>query len=227
METSGYDKAFAEVSPLLQQHVVEHPFVTGILNGELTMPVYAAYLRETYHLVGQTPHFLSAAAARCEEEWLQDWFLDLAVDERHHDRLCVHDLRNLGFETDAYLSGLPGMGAWTMICQNHYLAGTADPAGIMGFAAATEGLGAMLGPQVAEAMAQYPFAHKALSFLKVHAAEDQDHIARVRRAFDRCAQAPERFELMSRTWAYTLRAYAALFTDALTRGGAALGSPSL
>ncbi len=226
MGTGGYDKALADVTPLLQQHVAEHPFVTGILNGELTMPVYAAYLRETYHLVGQTPHYLSAAAARSEEEWLQDWFLDLAVDERHHDRLCVHDLRNLGFETGEYLSGLPGMGAWTMISQNHYLATTVDPAGILGFAAATEGLGATLGPKVAEAMGQYPFARKALSFLKVHAAEDQDHIARVRQAFDRCAESPERFELMSRAWAYTLRAYATLFTDALERGRAVVGSPA-
>lgn len=216
---TGYDKALAEAAPVLQRFVVEHPFVQGILDGDLTVPVYAAYLRETYHLVGQTPHFLATAAGRTEEEWLQDWFLNLAVDERHHDRLCVHDIKNLGFEATEYLDGLPGLGAWTMISQNHYLAATQDTAGILGFAAATEGLGAQLGPQVAAAMAQYPFAPKAVSFLTVHAAEDQDHIARVREAFNRCAESPERFELMVRTWIYTLRAYAVLFSDAQERGG--------
>jgi thiaminase len=214
---AGYDKALAEATPVLQHFVVEHPFVQGILNGELTVPAYAAYLRETYYLVGQTPHFLATAAGRTEEEWLQDWFLNLAVDERHHDRLCVHDIRNLGLQATEYLSGLPGLGAWTMISQNHYLAGTLDTAGILGFAAATEGLGAHLGPQVAAAMAQYPFASSAASFLRVHAAEDQDHIARVQDAFNRCAESPERFELMLRTWLHTLRAYAVLFSDALER----------
>jgi pyrroloquinoline quinone (PQQ) biosynthesis protein C len=224
--TTGYDKALAEAAPVLQRFVVEHPFVRSILDGGLTMQVYAAYLRETYYLVGQTPHFLSTAAGRTEEEWLQDWFLDLAVDERHHDRLCVHDIRNLGFEPDEYLSGLPGLGAWTMISQNHYLATTKDTAGILGFAAATEGLGAQLGPQVAEAMTKYSFAPKALSFLRVHAAEDQDHIARVQDAFNRCAESAERFELMLQTWIYTLRAYAVLFSDARERAGAALDPPA-
>ncbi len=219
MVSSPYENALAETAPVLKRFVEEHPFVQSIMNGGLTMPVYAAYLRETYHLVGQTPHFLSAAAARSSEEWLQDWFLDLAIDERHHDRLCVRDLRNLGHDPEEYLGDLPGLGAWTMVGQNHYLATTADPGGILGFAAATEGLGASLGPRVSEAMTQYPFAHKALSFLKVHSVEDQDHIARVRKAFDRCGAAPGRYELMLKTWAYTLRAYAQLFSDAVERGG--------
>lgn len=219
---SEYERALAETAPVLKRFVVEHPFIESIMNGALTSSVYAAYLRETYHLVGQTPHFLSAAAARTEEEWLQDWFLDLAVDERHHDRLCVRDLHNLGLAPEEYLKDLPGLGTWTMVAQNHYLATTADPAGILGFAAATEGLGATLGPQVADAMRHYPFALRALSFLKVHSTEDQDHIARVIAAFDRCALSPKRYALMLKTWIYTLRAYGMLFSDAIDRGTADL-----
>ncbi|ROO86426.1 pyrroloquinoline quinone (PQQ) biosynthesis protein C [Actinocorallia herbida] len=219
----AYDSALAEVAPVLKNLVVEHPFIDTIVNGELTRPVYAAYLRETYFLVGQTPYFLSAAAAHAKEEWLQDWFLDLAIDERHHDRLCVRDLRHLDYDPDAYLSGLPGLGAWTMIGQNHYLARMSDPAAIVGFAAATEGLGASLGPQAAAAMGQYEFAQTANSFLRVHAAEDQEHIETVKKAFEQCAQSPERYRLMTTTWEYTLRAYAQLFTDALE--GATRGAP--
>lgn len=214
-----YSDAEIEIDPALKD-LVGHPFIDTILQGNLSVPVYGAYLRETYHLVGQTPYFLSAAAAYSSEEWLQDWFLDLAIDERHHDRLCVHDLRNLGFDHEQYLNGLPGLGSWTMIAQNHYIATKVDPAGIVGFAAATEGLGASLAPKVAEAMGQYSFATDALSFLKVHSAEDQEHIAKVKKAFDRCAGTPGRYDLMVGTWKYTLRAYAQLFSDALEQGGA-------
>lgn len=218
MTGDRYEDALAETEPLLKQFVLEHPFIEGILGGDLTKEVYAAYLRETYHLVRQTPYYLTAAAANStEEEWLRDWFLDLAVDERGHDKLCLHDLKKLGFPPETYLGHLPGPGTWAMVSQNHYVATSLDPAGILGFAAATEGLGASLGPQVAEAMQQYPFSKGALSFLKVHSAEDQEHIARVRDAFGRCAEVAERYELMVATWAHTLRAYGQLFTDALER----------
>jgi pyrroloquinoline quinone (PQQ) biosynthesis protein C len=221
MAANRYDDALAEVEPVLKESVIEHPFIQGILAGDLTKPVYAAYLRETYHLIRQTPYYLSAAAtASTEEEWLRDWFLDLAVDERGHDKLCVHDVKKLGFPPETYMGELPGPGAWAMIAQNHYVATTLDPAGILGFAAATEGLGASLGPPVAEAMQQYPFSKGALSFLKVHASEDQEHIARVQEAFGRCAaDSDERYTLMLTTWTYTLRAYSQLFTDALERSG--------
>jgi pyrroloquinoline quinone (PQQ) biosynthesis protein C len=216
MAISPYEKALAETAAVLQTDVVEHPFIDLILRGDLTEGVYGSYLRETYHLVHQTPYFLSAAASRSEEGWLQDWFLNLAIEERHHDRLCVQDLRRLGYDTDTYLSGLPGLGTWTMIGQNHWLVAMKDPAALLGFAAATEGLGATLGPKVSEAMMRYPFAQRALSFLKVHAEADQEHIALVRKAFDRAATTPERYGLMVATWTHTLRAYGQLFSDAMT-----------
>ncbi|MFI1970542.1 TenA family transcriptional regulator [Streptomyces cinnamoneus] len=221
MQRNRYAEALEEIAPVLKEDVETHPFITDIVGGRLTPSVYAAYLRETYHLVHQTPCFLTAAAAHTRETWLQDWFIDLAVDERHHDRLCVRDLRNLGLDPDAYLRGLPGLGTWTMVGQNHYLTAMGDPAGILGFAAATEGLGASLGPKVAEAMRKYPFAQKSLSFLKVHAVEDQKHVDLVKDAFNRCAEtSEERRELLVTTWRYTLKAYARLFSDALERGNA-------
>jgi pyrroloquinoline quinone (PQQ) biosynthesis protein C len=217
MSIGLYEKALSETEPVLRGDVVEHPFIDLILRGDLTPSIYAGYLRETYHLVQQTPYFLSAAASRSREGWLQDWFLDLALEERHHDRLCVQDLRRLGHDPDTYLGRLPGLGTWTMVAQNHWLVSMKDPAALLGFAAATEGLGASLGPKVAEAMAQYPFAAQALTFLKVHALEDQEHVELVHKAFDRAATTDERYDLMVATWSNTLRAYGQLFSDAMAQ----------
>ncbi|MEU9607617.1 iron-containing redox enzyme family protein [Streptomyces sp. NPDC048057] len=228
MTTSAYERAEADAAQVLAEYIDEHPFVGSILKGSLTEQVYAAYLRETYHLVTQTPYFLSAAASHSDSEWLQDWFLDLARDERHHNRLCVRDLRNMGIDPDEYLGDVPGLGTWTMVAQNHYLARAAQqPVGIIGFAAATEGLGARLAPKVAEAMGQYAFAKDSLSFLKVHSMEDQEHIETVRKGFDRsAAESPEAYTVMLAAWKYTLRAYAQLFTDSLERGGSELAAAS-
>lgn len=214
--TTPYERALAETDGTLRKDVVEHPFIDTILRGDLTEDVYAAYLRETFHLVTQTPYFLSAAASRSAEGWLQDFFLNLAIEERHHDRLCVQDLRRLGYDTDTYLAGLPGLGTWTMVGQNHWAVSMKDPAALLGFAAATEGLGATLGPRVSSAMVTYPFAERALTFLKVHAEEDQEHVEMVRKAFNRAATTGQRYELMVTTWTYTLRAYGQLFSDAMS-----------
>lgn len=224
MTTSAFERAEAETAPVLAEYIDKHPFVESILKGTLTEEVYAAYLRETYHLVTQTPYFLSAAASHSDSEWLQDWFLDLARDERHHNRLCVRDLKKMGIDPDGYLGAVPGLGTWTMVGQNHYLARAADPAGVIGFAAATEGLGASLAPKVAEAMRQYDFAKDAVSFLRVHSAEDQEHIETVRKGFERCAESSEAYTVMVAAWKYTLRAYGQLFTDALERGGSDLAT---
>lgn len=213
--TSYYDKAAAEVEQTLEADVVNHPFIKTILGGKLTKQVYAAYLRETFHLVTQTPYFLSAAASKSKEGWLQDFFLNLAIQERHHDRLCVQDLKRLGYDAESYLAGFPGLGSWTMIGQNHWIVSSVDPAGLLGFAAATEGLGASLGPKVTAAMGSYDFTDGALNFLRVHSEEDQEHIAIVRKAFDRAIADDARYNTMLTTWSYTLRAYGQLFSDAL------------
>lgn len=213
----NYKTVLEELQPVFREHVITHKFVTSLLSGHLPTTVYASYLRETFHLVRETPNYLAAAAARTGDDWLQDWLLDVAVEERHHDRLCVNDLRSLGYEPEAYLRQLPGSGVWAMIGQNHYLALRSNPVGILGFAAATEGLGASLGPSVAAAMRQYPWAAKASSFLRVHAAVDQDHAVRVARAFDRLCSSPENLKLMTMTWAYTIRSYGQLFSDSIER----------
>ncbi|GAA2217208.1 iron-containing redox enzyme family protein [Streptomyces nogalater] len=224
MAADPYQRAVAEAARVQADYIEQHPFVESIMKGTLTPAVYAAYLRETYHLVTQTPYFLSAAAAHSDEEWLQDWFLDLARDERHHNRLCVRDLKKMGYDPDTYLGTIPGLGTWTMVGQNHYLARAGNPVGIIGFAAATEGLGAALAPKVAAAMRQYEFAKDALSFLKVHSTEDQEHIETVRKGFLRCAEDSEAYTVMVAAWKYTLRAYAQLFTDALERGSSDLAA---
>ncbi|MFD0391946.1 hypothetical protein ACFQ3Z_01135 [Streptomyces nogalater] len=61
MAADPYQRAVAEAARVQADYIEQHPFVESIMKGTLTPAVYAAYLRETYHLVTQTPYFLSAA----------------------------------------------------------------------------------------------------------------------------------------------------------------------
>lgn len=217
-----FQLTFQEMAPVQAALVERHAMLERIRSGTFTRSNYAAYLIETFHLVTQTPHFLTAAAAQTRDDhWLRDWFIDLAESERGHDKLCTHDLKKLGANPDHLLAGHPGMGAWTMVSQNHFLASHLNPAGILGFAAATENLGAALATDVAVHLeSKCQFTRGATSFLRVHGQEDKDHIEAVKQAYNRSAEDPKQRALMSAIWRLTLQAYGQLFTDVLDRGGA-------
>ncbi|WP_437626759.1 iron-containing redox enzyme family protein [Sorangium sp. So ce1151] len=220
-----FKQTLQEMAPVQASLVERHPMLERIRNGTFTRANYAAYLVEQYHLVTQTPHYLTAAAAQCRtDQWLRDWFLDLAQKERGHDKLCVHDLKKIGADPDALLARHPGLGAWTMVTQNHFLADRVNPAGLLGFAAATENLGAALATGVAVHLeTKCQFTRGATSFLRVHGQEDQDHVEDVKQAYNHGAERPENRQLMSDIWRMTLLAYAQLFTDVLDRGDTWLG----
>ncbi|HEU4727132.1 MAG TPA: iron-containing redox enzyme family protein [Kofleriaceae bacterium] len=217
-----FQSTFQDMAPAQATLVEQHAMLDRIRKGTFTRSNYAAYLTETFHLVTQTPHFLTAAASQIRDDpWLRDWFIDLAESERGHDKLCVHDLKKLGAEPDQLLAGHPGMGAWSMVSQNHFLASHLNPVGILGFAAATENLGAALATDVAVHLeSRCQFTRGATSFLRVHGHDDKEHIEAVKHAYNRCAEDSGQRALMAAIWRLTLQEYGQLFSDVLARGDA-------
>jgi pyrroloquinoline quinone (PQQ) biosynthesis protein C len=217
-----FQHAFQNMAPVQTTLVEKHPMLDRIRTGTFTRSNYAAYLAETFHLVTQTPHFLTAAASQIRGDfWMRDWFIDLAESERGHDQLCIHDLKKLGADPDRLLARHPGMGAWSMVSQNHFLASHLNPIGILGFAAATENLGAALASDVAGQLeTKCQFMRGATSFLRVHGKEDKEHIESVKQAYNRAAEDASQRELMTSIWRLTLQEYGQLFSDVLDRGDA-------
>lgn len=141
-----YEKIVAETQDDFDLYLSSHPIVAHVVSGQMTTAQYVGYLRETYHMVRHTPRMLALAAARCEDErrGLRNWFIEQTDEENGHDLFCIKDIRHVGQNPDTVLSVGPMPGAWGLICQNYFMATYGNPAGILGVASITEGLGASI-----------------------------------------------------------------------------------
>lgn len=217
---SGIIQAEAIIAPIADKQLRNHAMIKRIFEEDtFTLSNYVAYLRETYHLVRQTSLYLAAAASNfATDAWFRKWLLNMANEEFGHERLCEHDIDSLGFDSSQILDCLPGRGAWQMISQNHYVAHS-DPVFLIGFAMATEGLGAELAGKAAKKLTQvHDIPANATKFLTTHGHEDKEHYRSVQRAFERYAEDERKFEGIIFTWKCTINGYAQLFDDILEDG---------
>ncbi|MET1077115.1 MAG: iron-containing redox enzyme family protein [Pseudomonas sp.] len=201
-----------------QHYIGSNALFKLVMSGGLQRQHYIAYLRETYHLVRHTSRALALGGARLRDEHrdLRNWFFEQVQEENGHDLFCIKDLRNLGENPDVILSGHPMSGAWGLVCQNYYLATYGNPAGILGVATATEGLGADFGPAFSKVLTEhYGYASNQITFIKSHAGFDIKHLEEAKRAVNELVQDEETLLDIAHARRMTLKFYNQLFMDVL------------
>lgn len=216
-----FDRAYEATQAKREATLAKHRLFSLVADGQFTRWQYLAYLKETYHLVTATPRFLTLVAGRLTESdrEFRDWLIDFAVEERGHDLLCVKDIKNLGADPRAILAHPPGLGAWSMVAQNFYLATHGNPYAILGFAVATEGLGAERASTAAKLLeTRCGIPHGSTSFLNVHGEADVEHFASAKAAVERYGADPAVYDAIVHVWSMTLEAYARLLDDAIETG---------
>lgn len=211
-----FDKLVESTRADYAENILNNPLVKKLANGEITHDLYAAYLGQTYHLVRHTSRTLALAAARLTDDRreLRRWFLEQAVEEHGHELFCVKDLKNLGLNPEVVTSEYPGHGAWGMFTQNYFMATYGNPAGMLGVATATEGMGAELAGGMAQLLVQrYGIPDNAVTFLRSHAGFDQNHLAEARRAINELVDEQNDFGDIVHARRMTYRYYGQLFKD--------------
>lgn len=211
------EKAQQAMLPIYEEYLIGHPFLKAIFEDKnLKKYQYAGFLVQIYHLIKHTPHFLAQAAVHCSEDaWLRNWYLDFAIDERGHDQLCLSDLRKMGFDANAMVDTLARPGATAMVANNYYIAQRL-PAALIGFAMATEGMGANLAGDAANIISEeMDFGDNVCAFLRVHGEEDQAHYESVKAAFEKYAATEQQYKQILSVWEFTIINYSRLFTDSM------------
>jgi predicted metal-dependent hydrolase len=137
---------------------------------------YAEWLTQTYFYVRHTTRLAALAAARFEfgarGDALHDRFAQHIGEEHRHERLCVHDLKQLGLS----LEGSCERNSTRLLYEpQYYKIEHQSPSVVFGYIVALEAIGPVYGPQIVETVT-HAFGPKCAAFLKVHAEEDEDHI---------------------------------------------------
>lgn len=137
---------------------------------------YANWLAQTYYYVCYSTRLLASAAARftIAENKLHLRCLEHTKEERSHEVLAIQDLKHLGYTLDK----LPELAFTKALYQTQfYLIEHTDPVSLFGYILYLEGLSTRAGRKAQSETAK---AHgpKASNFLRVHANEDDDHLAK-------------------------------------------------
>src|SRR5881296_1604588 len=94
---------------IAEKHLLKHPFYLAWTRGELSREALADYARQYYHHVAAFPTYLSAVAAKCDNQPTRKQLLNNLVDEEagapNHPELWLEFARGLGVsESDVHKS---------------------------------------------------------------------------------------------------------------------------
>lgn len=135
---------------------------------------YANWLAQSFYYVSWTTRQLALASAMTKPgtEDAYHWrFIEEAREEKKHELLCLHDIKNLGYEVSMF----PELPHTAFFYQSlNYMIERVHPNALIGFSLTLEGFAAT------KAVEFYPMvkeAHgdKASTFLKLHCELDAEH----------------------------------------------------
>lgn len=195
-----------------------HPITGHVLSGDMERAQYISYLRETYHMVRHTPRMLALAAARCEDDrrGLRNWFIEQTEEENNHDLFCIKDIKHLGEDPAVVLASEPMSGAWSLVTQNYFMGTYGNPAGILGVASITEGLGATTAGSMADVLVQhYGYRADTVTFLRSHSGFDAKHFDETKAAINCLVSSKEDLDAVVHGRRMTIGAYALMLHQCL------------
>jgi thiaminase len=172
---------------------------------------YAEWLAQTYFYVRHSTRLLAASAARFPFGELGDSlhyrFAAHINEEKRHEQLCLHDLKQLGLSLAQFRER---HSTRTFYETQYYKIEHESPSTLFGYIVALEAFGPAYGPYiVAEVTAE--FGDKCAAFIKLHADEDEDHIEKALKMI--AVVTPNERELVLQNLEQTTYAYRAMLAE--------------
>lgn len=176
---------------------------------------YADWLAQTYYYVRHSTRLLAVAAGRFShgerDTALHHRFAAHMNEEKKHELLCVHDLKVVG----ASLERLPEHGATRMFYEpQYYKIEHQAPIALFGYILPLEAIGPLHGKRIVPVLVR-AHGEKSASFLKLHAAEDVDHLDKALALLDGVSSAEK--ILVEENMQQTTDGYVALLADITRR----------
>ncbi|MGE0528103.1 MAG: iron-containing redox enzyme family protein [Bdellovibrionales bacterium] len=143
---------------------------------------YAMWCGQMYYFIRNATRLLAAAAARLDvsNDSLHWAFGDHIQGEKHHEKLLVNDLMRMGFKVDDF----PEFPEIATVYQTaFYMIDYQNPAALYGTILYLESLSLTWLPAIFD-RCQALYGKTATTFLRVHVAEDVDHIGKAFRVID-------------------------------------------
>ncbi len=135
---------------------------------------YAEFLAQTFYYVQHSTRLLALAAGLIplKDKKSFDRYIKHISEEKNHELLAKHDLKNLGFDLDQ----MSEMASTRLLWEPQYFKVIhKSPMALLGYILPLEALAANEGGKVVQALKE-AHGEKCLSFLKLHGEEDIKHV---------------------------------------------------
>lgn len=135
---------------------------------------YSLWLAQTFYFVSHSTRLLATASGRFPigQDTLHYRFAKHIVEESKHERLALADINNLGKD----ITNLPELSQTSAFYQTqYYWIEHISPISFYGYILLLEGSAVRKGPYATERIHR-TLGDKCTSFLKVHGAEDIEHL---------------------------------------------------
>jgi pyrroloquinoline quinone (PQQ) biosynthesis protein C len=162
------------------------PKVHSMMNHGLTLAEYRGFRHDLYHIVWHFCPVMSAAAARCDDQF-RDVRYDLyerIEEEKGHDSWVLEDIEALGGDVRAVRETPPSPPAQAMIAFNYYASDRVHPCSVLGMLYMLEVVSSVYGGRVSDSIARAigrNVEDGGFKFLSSHATMDLDHMAKLNR----------------------------------------------
>lgn len=155
------------------------PLIQQTVQAGASRDLYVDFLTQAYHHVKHTYPLLALASVHTTDEPYQDALIDYMKEERGHEKWILNDIRAMGGNADAVLSGSPGQACQIMIGYTYYAIEWISPYAMLGSVHVLEGMSTMLADKAADAIQSSLTVpgKDGFSYLRSHGALDIEHVA--------------------------------------------------
>jgi len=171
-----------------RNHLLEIPLINDCIAGQVTLPVYAAYLCQAFHHVKHTVPLLMAAGSRIPDSygWLRDAVAHYIDEERGHEEWILNDIAACGYHREAARASQPTVATELLVAYAYDTIQRRNPLGFFGMVHVLEGTSIVAADQAAAGIQQaLGLPDHAFTYLRSHGALDLDHVEFFRKLMNR------------------------------------------
>lgn len=162
-----------------RKYLLETPLINNCITGQISLPVYAAYLCQAYHHVRHTLPLLMSAGARLpgSHEWLRDAVAEYIDEEQGHQEWILDDIVACGYDREAARNTQPTFATELLVAYAYDTIQRGNPIGFFGMVQVLEGTSILVAQKVAEGIQRaLGLPDAAFTYLNSHGALDIEHM---------------------------------------------------
>jgi pyrroloquinoline quinone (PQQ) biosynthesis protein C len=162
-----------------QQGLFATPIIYEVLQGEVTLEQYLAFLQEAYHHVKHTVPLLMAMGSRLPDSlgFLQKAIAHYIEEEVGHEQWILNDIGAAGGNPEQVKSSFPGFATEMMVSYAYHQIDRKNPMGFFGMVYVLEGTSTKIACAAAEQIqCTLGLPDQALTYLNSHGALDLQHV---------------------------------------------------